>query len=105
MADLGYTILPSVQKLNSIEDLPSTIKNGLDMKVDANDLDRYLTILHEHSFDFDLKGYEMKEADFLRYGGSFHDTIITNKKMKKFLDETESIVNTLVDEYIKKLII
>ena len=75
------------------------------MKVEANDLDRYLTILHEHSFDFDLKGYEMKEADFLRYGGSFHDTIITNKKMKKFLDETESIVNTLVDEYIKKLII
>ena len=105
MADLGYTILPSVQKLNSIEDLPRTIKNGLDMKVEANDLDRYLTILHEHSFDFDLKGYEMKEADFLRYGGSFHDTIITNKKMKIFLDETRNIINPLVDEYIKKLII
>jgi len=103
MADLGYTILPSVQKLNSIEDLPRTIKNGLDMKVEANDLDRYLTILHEHSFDFDLKGYEMKEADFLRYGGSFHDTIITNKKMKIFLDETRNIINPLVDEYIKKL--
>jgi len=103
MADLGYTILPSIQKLDSIENLPNLIRNGLDMKVDVNDLDKYLTILDEHSFDFDLKGYEMREANFLRYGGSFHDTIITNEKMKKFLDETESIVNPLVDEYIKKL--
>ena len=103
MADLGYTILPSVQKLDSIENLPDLIKNGLDMKVDVNDLDRYLTILDEHSFDFDLKGYEMKEANFLRYGGSFHDTIITNEKMKIFLDETRNSINPLVDEYIKKL--
>ena len=103
MADLGYTILPSVQKLNSIEDLPSTIKNGLDMKVEANDLDRYLTILHEHSFNFDLKSYEIKESNFLRYGGSFQDTIITNEKMKIFLDETRNIINPLADEYIKKL--
>ena len=105
MADLGYTILPSIQKLDSIENLPNLIRNGLDMTVEANDLDRYLTILDEHSFDFDLKGYEMKEANFFIYGGSFHDTIITNEKMKNFLDETESIVNPLVDEYIKKLII
>jgi hypothetical protein len=103
MADLGYTILPSIQKLDSIENLPNLIRNGLDMTVEANDLDRYLTILDEHSFDFDLKGYEMRESNFLRYGGSFHDTIITNEKMKKFLDETENIVNPLVDKYIKKL--
>ena len=104
MADLGYTILPSIQKLDSIENLPNLIRNGLDMTVEANDLDRYLTILDEHSFDFDLKGYEMREANFLRYGGSFKDTIITNEKMKKFLDETENIVNPLVDEYIKKFL-
>ena len=105
MTNLGYTILPSVQKLDSIENLPDLIKNGLDMKVDANDLDKYMIILDEHSFDFDLKGYEMKEANFLRYGGSFHDTVITNEKMKIFLDETINIINPLVDEYIKKLII
>ena len=104
MADLGYTILPSVQKLDSIENLPNLIKNGLDMKVDANDLDKYMIILDEHSFDFDLKGYEMKEANFLRYGGSFQDTIITNEKMKIFLDETKNIINPLVDEYIKKFL-
>ena len=105
MADLGYTILPSVQKLDSIENLPTVIRNGLSMKVESIDVDRYLSILDKHSFDFDLKSYEMQEANFLRYGGSFHDTIITNQKMKKFLDETKNIINPLVDEYIKKLII
>tara|TARA_B110000495_G_scaffold8202_1_gene6021 strand:+ start:59 stop:1564 length:1506 start_codon:yes stop_codon:yes gene_type:complete len=105
MADLGYAILPSVQKLDSIENLSNLIKNGLDMKVEASDLDRYLTILEEHSFDFDLKGYELREGDFLHHGGNFQDTIITNKKMKIFLDETRNIINPLVDEYIKKLII
>ena len=105
MADLGYTILPSIQKLDSIENLPDLIRNGLDMKVEANDLDRYLTILDEHSFDFDLKGYEMMEYNILHYGGNFQDTIITNEKMKIFLDETRNIISPLVDEYIKKLII
>ena len=46
----------------------------------------------------------MKEANVLRYGGSFHDTIITNEKMKIFLDETKNIVNPLIDEYIKKFL-
>jgi len=104
MADLGYTILPSVQKLDSIENLPTLIRNGLNMKVESIDIDRYLSILDKYSFDFDLKGYEMKEANVLRYGGSFHDTIITNEKMKIFLDETENIINPLVDEYIKKFL-
>lgn len=104
MADLGYIILPSVQKLNSIEDLSNLIKNGLSMEVKADDLDKYLIILEEHSFDFDLKDYEMKESNFLRYGGSFIDTIITNEKMKVFLEKTESIVNPLVNQYIKKLL-
>ena len=104
MTDLGYTILPSVQKLDSIENLPTLIRNGLSMKVESIDIDRYLSILDKHSFDFDLKGYEMKEANVLRYGGSFHDTIITNEKMKIFLDETKNIVNPLIDEYIKKFL-
>ena len=103
MADLGYTILPSIQKLDSIENLPNLIRNGLDMKVEANDLDRYLTILDEHSFDFDLKSYEMREYNILHHGGNFQDTIITNEKMKIFLDETRNSINPLVDEYIKKL--
>jgi len=103
MADLGFAILPSVQKLNSLEEFPAKIRDGLDMKVNSDDLDRYLSILDEHSFDFDLKGYETNELNFFRHGGNFQDTIIMNEQMKSFLDENTDLFDTLTKNYILKL--
>jgi len=102
-ADFGYTILPSVYKLNSLEDLPNAIRKSLQVKVNSDDLDKYLRILEENTFDFDLKGYEVREAKFFRYGGSFHDTIITNERMEIFLKENEDSFEILVDEHLKKI--
>jgi len=103
MADLGFAILPSVQKLNSLEEFPAKIRDGLDMKVNSDDLDRYLSILDEHSFDFDLKGYESNELNFFRHGGNYQDTVITNEQMKLFLDENQNLFDMLTNQHIKKL--
>ena len=103
MADLGFAILPSVQKLNSLEELPLMIRHGLETKVNSDDLDKYLSILDEHSFDFDLKGYESNEANSFRYGGNYQDTIITNEQMKSFLDENQNLFDMLTNQHIKKL--
>ena len=73
------------------------------MKVNSDDLDKYLNILESNTFDFDLKGYEVKEAKFFRYGGSFHDTKITSESMEEFLKENQDYFKILVDEHIKKL--
>ena len=103
MADLGYAVLPSVQKLNSLEELPFVIRNSFDMKVNSDDLDRYLSILDEHSFELDLKEYEIAEASFFRHGGNYHDTIITDDKMKLFLEQTNPFFEILTQNYISKL--
>ena len=103
MTDLGFTVLPSVQKLNSLEELPLMIRHGLETKVNSDDLDKYLSILDEHSFDFDLKGYESNEANSFRYGGNYQDTIITNEQMKSFLDENQNLFDMLTNQHIKKL--
>lgn len=103
LTNLGFSVLPSIQKMESFEELPKLIRTGLDMKINADDLDKYLTILDENSFDFDLKGYEMEETNFFRHGGNFHDTTISNDKMKSFLDKNEKILNPLVEQYIKKI--
>ena len=103
MADLGFAILPSVQKLNSLEELPLMIRHGLETKVNSDDLDKYLSVLDEHSFDFDLKGYESNEANSFRYGGNYQDTIITNEQMKSFLDENQNLFDMLTNQHIKKL--
>lgn len=102
IADLGYAVLPSIQKLNSLEELPIVIRNSLKIKVNSDDLDRYLSILNENSFDFDFKGYEIKEGDFFRYGGNYHDTVITNDKMKSFLEANENLFKILTEQHIKK---
>ena len=73
------------------------------MKVNSDDLDKYLNILESNTFDFDLKGYEVKEAKFFRYGGSFHDTKITSESMEEFLKENQDYFKILVDEHIKKI--
>ena len=103
MTDMGFSVLPSVQKLNSLEEFPAKIRDGLDMKVNSDDLDRYLSILDEHSFDFDLKGYESNELNFFRHGGNFQDTIIMNEQMKSFLDDNQNLFDTLTKNYILKL--
>ena len=103
MADLGYTAIPSIQKLNSLEELPLVIRNSIKTKVNSDDLDRYLSILFEHSFDLNLKEYEIREGIFFRYGGNYHDTVITNDKMKSFLEENEDLFKILTDQHIKKL--
>ena len=103
VADYGFTILPSIYKLNSLEDLPDAIRKSLQVKVNSDDLDKYLNILESNTFDFDLKGYEVKEAKFFRYGGSFHDTKITSESMEEFLKENQDYFKILVDEHIKKI--
>ena len=103
IADLGYAVLPSVMKLKSLEELPITIRNSLNLKVNSDDLDRYFSILEKNSFDFNFKEYEIIEGNFFRHGGNFHDTIITNEKMQSFLEINEPFFKTLSEEHIKKI--
>ena len=73
------------------------------MKINSDDLDKYLSVLEQNSFDFDLKEYEIIESNFFRYGGNFHDTVITDEKMNLFLEKTSSYFKILSKNYISKL--
>ena len=103
MSDMGFSILPSVSKINSLDELPVKIREGLDMKINPDDLDRYLSVLDEHSFELDLKEYEINEANFFRHGGNFHDSEITNQKMQLFLENSKMFFETLTKKYIEKI--
>jgi hypothetical protein len=102
-ADLGYTILPSVEKLNCLEDLPNLIKRTMNLKVDPNDLERYISIIMDNSFNFDFRQYEISEANYFRYGGNLHDVEITTEKMEHFLKLNQNNFEMIAEQYIKKL--
>ncbi len=102
--DLGYSVLPSVSKLNSIGELPKIIRESLQKKVNSNDLEKYLAVLHENSFDFDPMDFENRYNDFFYHGGHYLSVEILESKMKEFLDKNNHILDNLANEFEKKLI-
>ena len=101
--DLGYSILPSISKLNSIEELPKIIRESLQKKVNSKDLEKYLAILDENSFDFDPMDFENKYNDFFYHGGHYLSVDILESKMKDFLDKNNKILDNLACEFEKKI--
>lgn len=101
--DLGYSILPSVYLLNSISYLPELIKQALKTKVNSNDVDKYINLMEQNSFKFDLLGFISDYIDFFYHGGFLIDVEITDDKMKNFLEKEKPIFDILVNEYIQKI--
>ena len=101
--DTGYTILPSVFRLEKIEDLRKIIQKALETKVLSSDVDKYLNFLDKHYIDFDQFGFESKQANYFYYDGKLIDTEISSDKMMSFLKENESMLDVLADEHLKKI--
>jgi hypothetical protein len=102
-SNLGYSVLPSVHVLNSVLSLPTLIKNALKTKVNPDDVDKYISLIEQHSFEFDLLRFITDYHNYFYYGGHLIDVEITTNKMKKFLDKEKPIFDILADEYIKKI--
>ena len=102
-SELNYSILPSVYKINSLEELPQAISDSLKIKVNPDDLTQYMTYLEKNSFDFDWLGFENKYNDFFYFGGHLLSVDISESKMKLFLKENQNILEKLADEHIKKI--
>ena len=101
--DLDYSILPSVTRVNSIEELSGAIRVGLQKKVIAEDIDKYLTLLEKNFIEFDLDGFTLDEFEHFFYGGNLEDVDISIPKMEAFLKLKKSELEKLSEEFIKKI--
>ena len=72
-------------KLNNydenVDKLSNKIKESLEKKVNANDLDRFIQIYEKNSFDFDYMDnsgikYEQTENSFKIYDGDIDDNLL-----------------------------
>ena len=103
-ADLIYSYLPSVSKVEVIEDLPKIIKKSLDTQVQSNDLGKFLKILSENLIDFDHSKFMF--ADFYKrfyLSGGYMDSEINENELKLFLDEHEDVLQILSTAHIEKI--
>ena len=101
--DTIYTILPSVHRVREIENLPDIIRKCLSEQIKADDLDRFLVLLEEETFDFDLRGFYSKILDHFFYGGRLIDREISEESMMEFLNKEKESLEKLSLEHIKKL--
>ena len=102
-ADLDYKLLPSVHKLNFLDELPSAIKNSLEKTIDSDALAKYVQMIKENSFDFDYLDFELTYHNWFYYGGQLLDVDISEEKMQLFLEDQKIILKNLAMEHIKKI--
>ena len=103
-ADNDYTLLPSVSKLNSKNELHELIENSLEKKVDPNYVGKYFDILEENSFIFDYFGFQINYLKHFYFGGNLVDVEISESHMEEFLIKEKQNLENLAQEFKKKMI-
>ena len=102
-SDVLYDSLPSVFKIKTPEYLPKIIRQALECKVQASDLDKFIVFLEKNSINFDLYAYETKQLNLFAYGGQYLDVPISEEKVKSFLEEDKLLIKNFVDAHLEKI--
>ena len=102
-ADFDYTLLPSIERLEKMEDLPKLITNSLKKTIESKTLDEYVTFKNENTFEFDGTEFEIRSVKKFFHGGRLADVTITNNKMIEFLNENENELKIFTKAYVEKI--
>ena len=102
-ADLGYSLIPSVTKLNSYTELKHGIMNSLKQTIDPNDVLGYVSILEKNSFEFDIMDFESRYQNTFYMSGNLVDVEFDEKMMNEFLIKNKNDLEIVTDEFIKKI--
>jgi len=99
----SYDSLPSVHKIEHLEDLPQLVRTCLDEKVVPSDVANLVKIIENVSFDFDIVEMYNKIADRFHIGGFLVSNKISMDSLDSFLEENKTTFETLAKEHVKKI--
>jgi len=102
-SDVSYSSLPSVTKIEDIEELPKIIRKNLDQKVDYSALNDYVNLVEENTFELDLVRLTLEFEDFFSKEFTTVSSNISEQKMKLFLEKHSKEFELLSLEHIKKI--
>ena len=101
--DVPFSIIPSVYKVNSIEDLPKLIRTALKTPVDLSYLQKYTKLIDERSVDFDMMDFEVKRNRQFYSGNTLYDVDISEIHTKQYFDNNKEYFEPLVKAHIAKI--
>ena len=102
-ADLDYSILPSVHKIKAIDELPYAIKTSLKKEVKSSDLNYYINLIEENSFELNFASIDKDFDHNFHYGGFLADIEIPIEKMRLFLERHSADFDKIAAECLKKI--
>ena len=104
LVENDYTLIPSISRLKSKNELRELIKNSLGKKVNPNYVGKYFDILEENSFVFDHLGFQASYLKHFYFDGNLVDVEISESQMKEFLINEKQNLENLTQEFKKKIV-
>jgi hypothetical protein len=102
-SDVSYSMVPTVKKIENIEELPIMIREMLGKTPDIKSLNDYVNLVENNTFEINLIDLHLK---FQNYFAKEFNTLRSNvsvTKMKEFLQINKKDFETLANEHIKKI--
>jgi len=103
VSDLTYAILPSVYKLNQIDDLPNAIRTQLKTKVNADDVNKYIDVIEDHTIDFRVFDFHAELVSTFYYGGEYSNVEIPIKKMNVLIEKYKESFDRIASKFVEKI--
>lgn len=102
-ADVIYSKIKSVKKIEKLSELPKIIRSSLDIQVDINDLNEYIQTIEDISFEINLEKIRSDMKHRFYYDDFLREVEISEIEMKKFIADYEDEFKIIVNEHVKKI--
>ena len=103
IAENTFSVIPSIGKINNFNNLDKLIQEKLKMRVQEEDIEKYIQFSQKISFNFDPAGFAQDLSDYFYFSGKLVDIDITEKMIQNFYSNKSSKIEILASEYIKKM--
>ena len=94
-------IMPSVFRVDSINVLPELIKKALKHQVDPLNYRKYVELLGDRLFEFNMFEYEENRNETFFVGKTFSNVSISNQTMINFLNKNKDLFLNLINAHLK----
>lgn len=101
--DLSYSRMPSVHKVERLEDLPVIIRRLLEEEPKSSDLSKFVEYLEKNSISCNMPDLLSDLYKEMYYGGLLTTADISEQKLNSYFEKHKKTFSILADEYIKKI--
>jgi len=102
-SDVDYSVLPSVLRVEKIEDLPNLIHLALSMKIESQPLDEFVRLIENNSVPFDKYGYLREFNNKFDIKGFSKNVTISNDGVEEIMKTFSEVFQMLANAHIQKI--